>query len=236
MTSDSRGSPTISAIIPVRDGAAFIEDAIDSVLSQTVPPSEVIVVDDGSRDGTADVVARFGPSVRLVRQEAQNQSVALNRGIEEAAGALLSFCDADDMWTKDKLERQLEVLDRDREPLLVSGLVQQFVDPSARDATRSLRVKSAPQRGPLTGTLLARREVFGRVGLFNSDLYTAAGVEWIARARALEMRVETVEVVVLLRRVHGQNITVVQHEQWDRDLLAVMRAHRRRNGGSARGD
>src|SRR5262249_59293001 len=106
-------SPTISVVIPCYNGARFLRETLASVLAQTLPPLEVLVIDDGSTDDSGAVAESFGPPVRVIRQPNQGESVARNRGIEEAKGEWVGFLDADDLWNPDKLERQWQVGDPD---------------------------------------------------------------------------------------------------------------------------
>ncbi len=109
--SDER--PTVSVVLAVYNAAWCVERALDSALGQTVPPDEVIVCDDGSTDGTADLVERrYGDRVRVMRLPHCNAAAARVAGLAEAKGRWLAFLDADDWWTSDKLERQLEFLAR----------------------------------------------------------------------------------------------------------------------------
>src|SRR5260370_27491420 len=101
----------VSAIITAFNGEAFIAAAIESVLGQTRPADEIVVVDDGSTDDTAAIVERFhSRGVRLVRQENRGPSEARNRGIAETTGNLIAFLDCDDLWVPAKTERQIEHL------------------------------------------------------------------------------------------------------------------------------
>jgi glycosyltransferase involved in cell wall biosynthesis len=109
---DDLADAVISVIIPSYDSAALLPDAIRSVLAQTRPADEIIVVDDGSRDNTADVCAAFRPAVRYIRQENAGASAARNTGIAASAGNWLAFLDADDLWDAEKLELQLAALAR----------------------------------------------------------------------------------------------------------------------------
>src|SRR4051812_34634741 len=100
--------PLISIVIPVYNGEAFMEQAIESALGQTWPRTEVVVVDDGSSDQSAEIAASY--PVKLVKQGNEGVAAARNRGVDEAEGDLLSFLDQDDMIRPEKLERQLEAL------------------------------------------------------------------------------------------------------------------------------
>ncbi|MGQ9606919.1 MAG: glycosyltransferase family 2 protein [Thermogutta sp.] len=99
--------PTVSVVIPVWNAARYLPETLRSVLRQTRPPEEIVVVDDGSTDASAAVAEGFGPTVRVLRQENRGESAARNRGIEAARGEWIAFLDADDLWHPDKLARQL---------------------------------------------------------------------------------------------------------------------------------
>jgi glycosyltransferase involved in cell wall biosynthesis len=98
---------TVSVVIPCYNGGRFLRETLESVLQQTHPALEVIVVDDGSTDDSAAIAESYGPPVRVIRQQNQGESVARNRGIDEARGEWVAFLDADDVWISEKLERQL---------------------------------------------------------------------------------------------------------------------------------
>ena len=100
----------ISAVIPVYNGAATIAEAIDSAVSQSLPPDEIVVVNDGSTADTAELVRTRYPKVRLIEQPQSGPAAARNTGIEAATGDLVAFLDADDVWLKPKLELQLSAL------------------------------------------------------------------------------------------------------------------------------
>jgi glycosyltransferase involved in cell wall biosynthesis len=102
----------ISVVIPVYNGEAFIANAIDSVLRQSVQPLEIIVVNDGSKDRTAEKLAAFGDRIKLISIPNGGVSNARNKGIEASSGDFIAFLDADDVWYDNKLKRQLEIFER----------------------------------------------------------------------------------------------------------------------------
>lgn len=102
----------VSAIIPTYNRADLICEAVDSVLGQTYPHVEVIVVDDGSTDNTMETLARYGNKIRVIRQTNAGPSAARNRGIKAANGEIVAFLDSDDLWLPTKLQRQANILMR----------------------------------------------------------------------------------------------------------------------------
>jgi glycosyltransferase involved in cell wall biosynthesis len=102
-------NPSVTVVIPCFNAAAFLHATLESALHQTCAPFEVLVIDDGSTDGSAAIASSYGPPVRVIAQTNQGESVARNRGIDEARGDWIAFLDADDLWMPGKLERQLAV-------------------------------------------------------------------------------------------------------------------------------
>ncbi len=112
---------TISVVIPAYNAGKYVGRAIDSVLAQTLAPHEVIVVDDGSTDNTAQVVAQYQSKVKYIVQENAGASVARNTGIKTADGEWIAFLDADDEWLPQKLHLQTELLDRNPDIVWTTG-------------------------------------------------------------------------------------------------------------------
>jgi glycosyltransferase involved in cell wall biosynthesis len=197
----------ISAIVPVRDGELYIAEAIDSILAQTRPPDQVIVVDDGSRDGTAARIQGYDDPVTLIRRAPEGVGAAVNAGVDAADGDLVSFLDADDLWTERKLELQCEVLAADPALDMVFGRVEQFVSPDLTDAERSrLRMVDGAQPAKLKGTMLVRRRALEQVGRFPTEWRVADFIDWYARAQDRGLREGMLDEVVLRRRLHRSNL------------------------------
>ena len=110
----NRSHRTVSVVIPAFNCERFVAEAIDSVLQQTLPPHEIIVVNDGSTDGTAHVLSGFEPRIRVISQANAGLAAARNAGISVATGYWIGFLDADDTWLPAKLERQLEAASESR--------------------------------------------------------------------------------------------------------------------------
>ena len=123
--------PTVSVVVPCYNGARFLRETLASALAQPHAVLEIIVVDDGSTDDSAAIAESFGPPVRVIRQANQGESVARNRGIDEAKGDWIAFLDADDVWVPEKTERQLAAVAGDVRACC-AGYFQFDQDPMAR--------------------------------------------------------------------------------------------------------
>jgi glycosyltransferase involved in cell wall biosynthesis len=223
-------TPLVSAIIPVRDGERYLEDAIRSVLDQSFDEFELIVVDDGSEDGTADVIRSMGGAVRAIRQDPTGVGAALNRGVRASRGAFIAFLDADDLWTRRKLELQVAVLAGDPEIDLAFGHMRHFHSRDLSDEQRAL-LACPPDAMPglSKDTMLIRRESFTHVGPFENAFRVGEFVDWYARATECGLAAEMLPDVLALRRVHAGNTTLL-HPEARLDYARIARAalHRRR--------
>jgi glycosyltransferase involved in cell wall biosynthesis len=103
--------PRVTVVIPAYNAEDTLGAALDSALAQTYADFSVVVIDDGSKDGTSAVADRYGSRARCIRTENRGVSAARNRGLEEAPGELVAFLDADDLWKEEKLERQVRLFD-----------------------------------------------------------------------------------------------------------------------------
>jgi glycosyltransferase involved in cell wall biosynthesis len=101
---------SISVVIPAYNAAHYLRETLESVLAQTLPADEILVIDDGSTDETAEVGASFGSAVRVISQPNAKLGATRNRGVQEATGEWIAFIDADDIWKPNKLQLQMEEL------------------------------------------------------------------------------------------------------------------------------
>ena len=194
--------PLVSVVIPVFNGERFLREAVESVLAQKYSPLEIIMVDDGSTDGTADVARSLPETVRYLHQSNQGPAAARNRGIEHAQGSLIAFADADDLWPEDKLALQLPYLMRDPAAEIVMGRIQQVLlsETGAENFAE-------PAFSVNLGSAIIRKSVFERVGLFDETMRYSEDVDWFMRAREGGAAIVTIDAVTLLYRQHDQNMT-----------------------------
>lgn len=223
----------ISVIVPAWNAERTLEETLRSILDQTMAPSEVIVVDDGSTDGTAELPILGQAPIRLIRQRNQGAAAALNTGIEAATGELFAFLDADDLWSPDKLETQSAALAMEADLSGVLGHVEAFACPSssAEDRARwDLAAASGP--GWLVGALLMRRRhIHGE--RFDPQLRNGYFVDWLDRLRRNGHRFSMLPTVVLRRRIHAGSLTQRKAELAADFLKLAHRAVKRRRAGAA---
>lgn len=231
------GGQSVSVVIPVYNCERYLGMAVRSALEQTEPPGEIIVVDDGSTDGSAAVAKSFGAPVHCLSQPHAGLSAALNQGIEQTHGAFLAFLDADDLWTEVKLARQLDVLDAEPALDAVFGHVEQFVspelDPAAGPALAD-DMRLAP--GSLAGTLLIRAEALHRVGPFDTRWQIGNFIDWYMRAQEAGLRSTMLPEVLLRRRLHDRNMGIrerASRHAYARILKDALDRRRSRAGAGA---
>lgn len=202
-------------LLPVFNGARFVAEAIESVLAQSWERREVIVVDDGSTDATATVIAGFGDRVRSLRRANGGPAAARNSGLRLARGELIAWIDHDDLWPRDRLEVQVRYLVEHPAVDVVLGLqevrVEDGVEPPqwARAERLPAPGETAPNRAPIypPPTMMARRSAFAVNGSFSTEMEFSDDADWLLRARDNGLRIEPLDHVVLIRRLHGDNLT-----------------------------
>lgn len=220
---------TVSAIITTYNYGHFIAGAIDSVLRQTRPPDEVVVVDDGSTDDTAAKVRPYeAQGVRYIYQQNAGAGAARNKGIQSTHGRLLAFLDADDRWLPNKLELQLEHLRCHPTAGLITGSewqvnLERQRQGAPQDAPpvlfRRKPVGSAPMHRRLLvenivgnpSIVLVKRACFEKAGLFDEGLRLGQDWDmWIRIARVC--RIGIVDAPLLRFNFHSGSLTAGQRE------------------------
>ena len=199
----------ISVVIPVYNGERYLGQAIESVLAQAYRPLEIIVVDDGSTDGSATLSQQFGPPVRYHYQPNAGVGAARDLGAMLAQGEFLAFLDADDLWVPNKLDLQLRAFTNDASLEISFGHVRQFHSPELDEATRQrIILLDAPLVGCHPGTMLLRRTTFQRIGRFRDARQVGQFIDWYARAQEQKVKMQVLPDVLMQRRLHGANMGI----------------------------
>jgi glycosyltransferase involved in cell wall biosynthesis len=202
-------------IIPAYNGVAYIAQAIESVLAQTYSDWELIVVDDGSQDRTAEVVRAYGNDVRYVYQENQDVAAARNRGVREARGVWIAFLDQDDFFLPEKLALQVAAAGQNPRAAIVHG-GWQIVDAcggavSSVEPWRGLPVLDVEAwllwKPVFLGAMLLRRDWLERVGGFDCRFRQASDVDLVLRLVLMGGEAVWVRRAVVGYRQHDRNVS-----------------------------
>lgn len=228
----SRSEPAVSVIIPVFNGAPFVAKAVESVRAQGVPNVQIVVVDDGSTDGTQAVLAGLARSegITWFQQDHGGPARSRNRGIEEAGGEFVALLDCDDIWLPGKLDAQMEIM-RARPDV---GLVHTDFEVVDEQGCVEERVIARASREPLVrafvgghtalpSTLLIRRSVLDRVQAFDTELYGSEDADLTIRLYAVTA-FDCIDRVLVrkLQRGHGYR-DMAFDEAKHRDKILVSR-------------
>ncbi|WP_404355926.1 glycosyltransferase family 2 protein [Methylotuvimicrobium sp. KM1] len=216
----------ISVVIPAYNSAEFIADAVHSILKQTRPITEIIIVDDGSTDNTQQIVEALPGPITYIKQPNQGPSAARNTGIKAANSEWIAFLDADDQWTPDKIDKQLKLLRQIPELVLIAGDMaeidksDQLITESVLDKHQLLNKFQAIQDRAIpnalaelvtknfipTGTVLVNKSALIEAGLFNQAIRFGEDLELWAKIAA-KHPISCIPEILMLRRQHGNNAT-----------------------------
>ncbi len=227
-------SPVVSCIVPVHNGASFIAEAIESIRSQAGATLDIIVVDDGSTDGSAQIAAGFD-GVRVHRQAQAGVAAARNTGLSLAVGDYVAFLDADDLWLPGKLTAQLAALEANPDAGYCLSLVRHVT--TGPDGKTDGRVPAGEEEAPVVGKLmqclLSHRETFATVGQFDTGTKTRADQDWFLRAEEKGIKCVMVDEVLTIRRIHGGNHSLRNADHVLDDFLSIAKRNldrKRQNG------
>ena len=212
--------PETSVVIPVRNGARFVGEAIASVLAQLRDGDEVLVIDDGATDETPVILADFRhAALRVLNGGGRGVSAARNTGLASARGAFIAFLDHDDIWPAGRHGALTMALSRDEYLDAAFGRIERRIEPGARITAESMVMgHHAPW---LVGSGLFRRRLPERIGGFAEDMQQGEDLDFHQRLVEAGMRLSLCEVPGLVRRHHDTNTTndLTQAEPWRLDVL-----------------
>ena len=209
-------SPTILAVIPVHNGARWIGNAVQSLIDQTVPPTRILVIDDGSTEDIPAALAPFGSAVEYYRQEQAGPVAARNRAIAECHEEVIVLLDADDRYEPRRIEAALSRLERDP---MASGTVC---------LAQNRRGDGTPVGDPTPaytfGALVVLRTAFDRTGLPDPSLPHGAALDWFLRARENGVAIVMDEEPLLSRLLRGDSFSHGNSAASLQEHLKIVRA------------
>ncbi|MDZ7957758.1 MAG: glycosyltransferase family A protein [Aulosira sp. DedQUE10] len=199
--------PLVTVVIPVYNCAKFLSEALDSVFAQIYRPIEVIVVDDGSTDDSADIVRDY-PEVRYFYQLNQGVSVARNLAIAAAKGEFIAFLDADDTWKPNKLSIQISYMLEHPDVGITATHALSFLESETHLPEWFKPDKHLGDiEGIIPSTFVVRKNVFREIGDFSPDYRASEDMEWLCRAKDAQISITNLSESLTLRRLHGDNLS-----------------------------
>jgi glycosyltransferase involved in cell wall biosynthesis len=226
----------VSVIMPAYNAASFIPDAAESIRRQAYPRLELIIVDDGSTDRTAEVAKSLTDlNVHYVYQPNGGPARARNHGLRLARGDVIALLDADDLWPPDRLRCQLRYLESDPLTEIVLGRFQCFRTVPHLGGGSDIQTTSPAVVNLLVGAALYRRKVFDRIGGFDEAMRYCEDADWFMRAREQDVPIVVHHEVTLLYRRHQANMTRGRDARGLRvvDVLKKSLDRRRKQHGEA---
>ena len=184
-----KNTPLVSVIIPTYNKAQFLKKALESILNQTYREVEVILINDGSTDNTAEIVKSFNdPRIIYVWQGNKGPAVARNTGIKKAKGKYVAFLDSDDLWLKEKLEKQVEFMEKNPEVGLLGTACYEINDKGEVIGKKIFPIKNKILQKDLIkynpfiqSSIITKREVFDKVGLYDENFKESEDYEFWLR-------------------------------------------------------
>jgi len=228
--------PLVSVVVPAYQAARYITAALTSIRQQDLPGEVgVIVVDDGSTDGTDRVVATTDPRAQVLQRSNGGPAAARNTGVAAAAGEYVTFLDADDLWPPDSLRRRLAHLQANPQAAGVMGRTVVFAGDTDGPTSADEEHFGPPVYGAFLGATLLRRHALERAGGFDETLRVGEDYDLLARVRELGAPLLLMDEVCNWHRRHDRNLTLgVQRDT--SNILQVVKAsldRRRAQGGHA---
>ncbi len=224
----------VSVIIPVYNGSRYLATTLESVLAQSYPLHEIIVIDDGSTDSSPDILRSYGERLRVTRQENQGVAPARNAGLLQVTGDVITFIDQDDLWPAGRTEALVGALQSSPDALLAVGQVEILYERSRPPGP--LDNFGTAVREFYVGSLCIRKEVFELLGPFHTGIGYADDVDFFMRRREANIKTVYVEDVTLQYRLHEGN-TSGNRSVTNAHLMAALREslqRRRKEEGEQR--
>ena len=215
------GQPFVSVIVPVYNGERYLDSALKSIFRQHYRPIEVIVVDDGSTDRSAEIAQSY-EEVHYIYQSNKGPAIARNTGLDAAQGEFIAFLDADDLWLPHKLSVQVQYLIDHPQDGGTVCMIHSFVD---KESTFGLQIKKNPLEREKVSliSLVARKTVFKKVGGFDKSYPVADDFDWITRSKDAGISIVILPEVLMHKRVHDRNLSH-QTKARRENLLRMLKA------------
>lgn len=214
----------VSIIIPTYNGVNYLENALQSALSQTYSNTEIIVINDGSTDQTQSIINKYKNKIISYYQPNKGLGASRNQGVILARGDYISFLDCDDLWVKNKLSLQMIEIEKSFLDPAIFGFVEQFHCPTLSDNEKNkLSISNDILPGIHAGTLLLSKKRFLEVGFFKETKQVGEFLDWYFKLLNKNIPITVIDKILMLRRIHRNNMGL-QKELYSRQAyLAIIK-------------
>lgn len=210
----------VSIIITAYNVGKYLVEAIESALTQTYPDIEIIAINDGSTDNSAEILDQYKDRIRVFHQENKGLSVTLNRALEEATGEIVGFLDGDDIIVSNKTEKQLKEFEKNPALEATFGKMEQFLSPEFADQSDRYNLQKGELPFQAKMTLLIKKEAFEKYGLF-PEVGVLDFVKWFDAAKAKGIVFNETDNLVVNRRIRENSLS--QSSEYYPELLQYLR-------------
>lgn len=205
-TSHDEARPLVSVILPVYNGETYLRETVESVLAQSYAPLELLAVDDGSKDGSLNILRGFGDRITVIAQENQGVAAARNAALRRARGEFIAMIDQDDLWNPEKIALEATVLRAYPHLDYVLSRQKFFLQEGTPcPAWMKPELLEGDYAGYVFGAFLARKSVFDKTGGLETDYRNTDDVSWFFRAKDMGLAMRHLPHIGLYKRVHGAN-------------------------------
>lgn len=211
--------------MPVFNTEKYVKEAIESVFSQTYKNIELICINDGSTDSSLSILESFGDKIMLIINDTNcGTSISRNKGISIAKGEFIAFLDADDIWVNNKLEVQMNQFNINPNLDISFSYMKCFISPELSEEVKRIRYCPPDSvSGHCLPTAVMRKTSFEKIGYFDSRWKVGEFIDWLVKAKEIGLNIETVNDILLLRRIHKTNIGVREREAGRSDYLKIVK-------------
>lgn len=197
--------PTVSVIIPVYNGEAFLDQCIESIINQSMTPHQILIIDDGSTDGSKEIAQGYS-NIEYVHQKNLGVASARNLGLSMATGEFVAFIDQDDFWNKEALAQRLSYVEAHNDARVVLGKQYWFLD-GLKEKPSWVKSEQMDHdlNGFLMGCALLKKDLFDEFGIFDTSFRFCSDFDWFFRLKDGGVAFHQIEQTILNKRIHAKN-------------------------------
>ncbi len=210
----------ITVIIPVKNGANYIKEAIDGIKAQNMN-IEIIIIDDASTDNTAEIAENLGIKV-IKHKKCRGFVFAKNTGLKAAKGKYIIFHDHDDIMNKNVLSKMYEEIAKNDNEMAIMAKVKDFLSPDSKD--KSSQIKPEAYYGLFSGAVLIRKDLFNKIGLLDENVRAGGILSLQIKMQKHGYEFKKIDLVATNRRIHDTNFGKTNQKEEFKNYAKILRA------------